>query len=116
MVYGCAKLGGQQHNVCRTLHHADCILILVKSILHVILPVQVDGVYDSDPVLNPAAKMHKRLCYRDVTHSNLQVMDETAITLCKENGIPVIVFNVFTPGNIVRAFAGDPDIGTIVTA
>lgn len=75
---------------------------------------KVDGVYDSDPVLNPGAKMHKRLCYRDVTHSELQVMDETAITLCKENDIPVIVFNVFTPGNILRAFAGDPDIGTMV--
>lgn len=41
-------------------------------------------------------------------------MDETAITLCKENGIPVIVFNVCRQGNIVRAFAGDPEIGTIV--
>ena len=72
--------------------------------------------YDCDPVTNPGAKMHKRLCYRNVTNSGLQVMDETAITLCKENDIPVIVFNVFTPGNIVRAFAGDPDIGTVVVA
>ena len=76
---------------------------------------QVDGVYDSDPILNPAAKLHKQLRYQDVTHSGLQVMDETAITLCKENGIPVIVFNVCTQGNIVRAFAGDPDIGTLVS-
>ena len=75
---------------------------------------QVDGVYDSDPMVNPSAKLHKQLCYQDVTHSGLQVMDETAITLCKENGIPVIVFNVCTPGNIVKAFAADPDVGTIV--
>ncbi|KAK9800883.1 hypothetical protein WJX73_005434 [Symbiochloris irregularis] len=70
---------------------------------------KVDGVFDCDPVKNPAAILHRQLCYRDVMHYGLQVMDETAITLCKENDIPVIVFNVCTPGNIVRAFAGDPE-------
>lgn len=87
----------------------------MQSELAKLLGSQVDGVFDCDPVKNPSAILHKQLCYRDVMHYGLQVMDETAITLCKENDIPVIVFNVCTPGNIVRAFAGDPEIGTLVT-
>ncbi len=75
----------------------------------------MDGVYDSDPAKNAEAKLHKRLSYREVMESGLQVMDETAITLCKENNIPVIVFNLFHPGNIMRALTGDKDIGTLVT-
>ena len=79
------------------------------------LRLQVDGVYDSDPAKNAEAKLHKRLSYREVMESGLQVMDETAITLCKENNIPVIVFNLFHPGNIMRALTGDKDVGTLVT-
>ena len=77
---------------------------------------QVDGVYDQDPERHPGAKLHKRLSFRDVTLQNLQVMDETAITLCKENNIPVVVFNLRTPGNIMRALTGDVSIGTLVAA
>ncbi|EIE25159.1 uridylate kinase [Coccomyxa subellipsoidea C-169] len=72
---------------------------------------KVDGVYDCDPALNPNAKMHKRLQYNDVMTQNLRVMDETAITLCKENEIPVVVFNLYTPGNIMRALCGDANQG-----
>jgi uridylate kinase len=50
--------------------------------------MQVDGVYDSDPAKNPAAVLHRRLSFRDVLDKGLAVMDETAITLCKENDIP----------------------------
>ncbi|KAK9819866.1 hypothetical protein WJX72_003450 [[Myrmecia] bisecta] len=75
---------------------------------------KVDGVYDCDPVTNPDAKLHRRLSFREVMVQNLKVMDETAITLCKENNIPVVVFNLSTPGNIIRALTGDPDIGTTV--
>ncbi|BDA41402.1 Uridylate kinase [Coccomyxa sp. Obi] len=75
---------------------------------------KVDGVYDCDPVANPDAKMHKRLQYSDVMTQNLRVMDETAITLCKENDIPVVVFNLYTPGNIMRAICGDVDVGTTI--
>ena len=71
--------------------------------------------YDSDPAKNADAKLYKRLSYRDVMEGGLQVMDETAITLCKENNIPVIVFNLFHPGNIMRALTGDKDVGTLVT-
>lgn len=76
---------------------------------------KVDGVYDSDPVKNPHAKRYSQLSYRRVTTEGLNVMDETAITLCKENNIPVIVFNLLVPGNITKALKGDDTIGTLVS-
>ena len=78
--------------------------------------LQVDGVYDQDPEKYPGAKLHKQLSFRDVTMQGLQVMDETAITLCKENNIPVVVFNLKKPGNIMRVLTGDVSIGTLVAA
>ena len=77
--------------------------------------VQVDGVYDRDPVKDPSAQMYRQLCYQEVMAGGLAVMDETALTLCKENDIPIVVFNVFTPGNILKAFAGDGSVGTVVS-
>lgn len=74
----------------------------------------MDGVYDCDPMKNPDALLHRMLSYGDVRTQKLRVMDETAITLCKENGVPVVVFNLMTPGNIVRAVMGDMSIGTTV--
>ncbi|WIA08562.1 hypothetical protein OEZ86_011154 [Tetradesmus obliquus] len=76
---------------------------------------KVDGVYTHDPVKHPdKAQRYERLSYRQVTHDELQVMDETAVTLCKENNIPVIVFNAMQPGNILRAAMGE-DVGTVVS-
>ena len=77
--------------------------------------LQVDGVFDCDPETHPEAKLHRELTYRDVIAHNLRVMDETAITICKENNIPVRVFNIARPGNIMRALAGDSTVGTIVS-
>src|SRR5262244_4177447 len=79
----------------------------------IIKATKVDGVYDSDPMLNPKAKRFDELSYLDVINRNLQVMDLTAVTLCKENNIPIMVFNMLEPGNIVRAVCGER-IGTIV--
>jgi uridylate kinase len=76
---------------------------------------KVDGVYDSDPVKNRDARFLKRLTYRDALASGLQVMDAAAIALCMENHVPIKVFNLFVPGNIVRVVAGE-DIGSLVTA
>ena len=76
---------------------------------------KVDGVYDSDPVRNPNAKFLKTLSYRDALSAGLQVMDAAAIALCMENGVPIKVFNLFVPGNILRVVAGE-DIGSLVTA
>ena len=76
---------------------------------------KVDGVYDKDPVKNPEAVLHKSLSFREVLLKDLNVMDDTAITLCKENSIPVVVFNLHTAGNVVAALLGDPEVGTVIS-
>ncbi len=73
----------------------------------------VDGVYDSDPKVNPDAKMFKKLSYLDVINKDLKVMDATATTLCRNNNIPILVFNIDVEGNIVAAASGK-DLGTLV--
>lgn len=73
----------------------------------------VDGVYDSDPKKNPDAKRFDEITFKDVLERELEVMDLTAVTLCKDNGLPILVFDVMTQGNIGRALAGEP-IGTLV--
>lgn len=75
---------------------------------------KVDGVYDKDPMKNPDAILHKHLTFKQVIDQGLSVMDETAITLCKENNIPIVVFNLTRPGNIIRAITGDKDVGTSI--
>ena len=74
---------------------------------------KVDGVYDKDPVLNSDAKKFKKLSYSDVISKNLRVMDLTAITLCKENNLPVQVFDINKYGNLRKLVFGK-DIGTII--
>ncbi|RJQ33392.1 MAG: UMP kinase [Actinobacteria bacterium] len=74
---------------------------------------QVDGVYDSDPKKNPGAKKFNELKYIDVLSKGLKVMDATATSLCMDNNIPIIVFNLGVNGNIKKAASGQK-IGTIV--
>jgi uridylate kinase len=74
---------------------------------------KVDGVYTDDPHKNPKAKKIERLTYLDVLNKRLGVMDVTAISMCMEHRLPIIVFNLRTEGNIVKAVAGEP-IGTII--
>ncbi|NER32764.1 MAG: UMP kinase [Oscillatoria sp. SIO1A7] len=74
---------------------------------------KVDGVYDSDPHVNPDARRYQSLTYAHVLTKELKVMDSTAIALCKENNIPIIVFNLSVPRNIRRAVNGE-EVGTIV--
>ncbi|NEQ29673.1 MAG: UMP kinase [Leptolyngbya sp. SIO4C5] len=74
---------------------------------------KVDGVYDSDPKENPDAKRFHTLTYSHVLAHDLKVMDSTAIALCKDNNIPITVFDLSVRGNICRAVMGEP-IGTIV--
>jgi len=74
---------------------------------------KVDGVYDADPTTNPNAVKFSELTYLDVLQRGLGVMDATAISLCMENKLPIIVFNLQVPGNIRRALLGEP-IGTVV--
>jgi uridylate kinase len=75
---------------------------------------KVDGIYDSDPILNPAAKRYDRLTYDQVLDQRLNVMDQTAIVLCRDHQLPLRVFNLNDPGALVRAATGE-DVGTLVT-
>jgi uridylate kinase len=79
----------------------------------IIKGTRVDGVYDSDPERNPSAFKFPEISYLDVLQRDLKVMDMTAITLCKENKLPILVFNMNTPGNLKRLILGDP-VGTRV--
>ncbi|MES2503685.1 MAG: UMP kinase [Myxococcota bacterium] len=83
--------------------HADAIFKATK----------VDGVYDSDPAHNPNAQMFANLTYKDVLNKDLKVMDSTAISLSKDNNMPIYVFNMTEPGNIKRILSGEK-IGTVV--
>jgi uridylate kinase len=76
---------------------------------------RVDGVYDSDPEKNPGARRYREISYMDVMKKDLKVMDMTAITLCRENKLPILVFNMDTPGNLKRLLAGE-EIGTKVVS
>jgi uridylate kinase len=84
--------------------HADMLMKATK----------VDGVYDSDPKKNPAAKMYTRLTYKQAINDNLRIMDMTALSLAMERKIPILVFNLKKPGTIAQAVAGEP-IGTLIT-
>ena len=74
----------------------------------------VDGVYDSDPNENPAARRFGNLDYMDALNRRLGVMDATAVSLCMDNKLPIIVFDIFRPGSIGRVLCGEP-VGTIIT-
>jgi len=74
---------------------------------------KVDGIYDSDPLKNPKAKMFDELTYIEVLNKNIKIMDSTAISLCMDNNLPIISFNLNQPGNISRVIQGER-VGTIV--
>ncbi len=76
---------------------------------------KVDGIYDADPITTPAAKRFTELPFLSVLNKSLKVMDATAITLCMDNDLPIIVFNLTSPGNIRKILEGNP-IGTIVSS
>jgi uridylate kinase len=74
---------------------------------------RVDGVFDADPLKEPNARRFDELTYIDVLNRQLQVMDATAISLCMDNDLPILVFNMMEAGNILRAVSGER-IGTLV--
>lgn len=76
---------------------------------------KVDGVYSADPVIDPTAERFDRLTYMDVLSRGLKVMDATATSLCMDNDIPLIVFNLKSPGNLLRVASGEP-VGTLVAS
>jgi uridylate kinase len=75
---------------------------------------KVDGVYDSDPVTNPHAERYAQLGYADLLRDQLKVMDAAAVSLCMENDLPIVVFNLNDPDNIVRVARGEP-VGTLIS-
>src|SRR5947207_12465966 len=85
--------------------HAEVILKATK----------VDGVYDSDPLVHPNAKRYERLTYADVLRDRLRVLDATAVSLCMENDLPIVVFDLNQPDNITKVALGDP-VGTLISA
>jgi len=74
---------------------------------------KVDGIYSADPKLDPTADKLQELTYTEFLSQELRVMDATAVTMCREHDVPIIVFDMTTPGNILRAVSGEP-IGTVV--
>lgn len=80
--------------------------VLVKA-------TQVDGVYDSDPKVNPSAKIFEKITYKEALDRNLGVMDMSAFLLCKDNSLPIIVYNFYKKGSLKKVISGEK-IGTIV--
>lgn len=98
--------GGTGNPFCTT--DSAAVLRAIEMNCDVLLKAtQVDGVYDSDPKKNPAAKKYSSISYQDVITQNLQVMDIAAIALAKENKLPVKVFSIKEPGNFARIIQGE---------
>lgn len=93
-----------------------CVLRATEIGAEVVLMAKnnTEGVYDSDPRKNPNAKLYETLTFAEILAKDLQVMDSTAASLCKDNGLSLIVFNMNKDGNILKAAKGDR-IGTLVT-
>jgi uridylate kinase len=74
---------------------------------------KVDGVYSADPLVDPSAEKFEEISYIDCLQKGLKVMDSTALSLCMDNSVPVLVFNLFASGNVTRALKGEV-VGTLV--
>jgi uridylate kinase len=79
----------------------------------IIKGTRVDGVYDSDPERNPSAKRYEEVSYQEVLLKGLKVMDATAIALCQDNALPILVFNMNVQGNLEKIMLGE-NIATVV--
>ena len=75
---------------------------------------KVDGVYEADPLTNPTAKRYAQLQYSDLLRDQLKVLDATAVSLCMENDLPIVVFDLNKPDNITRVAVGEP-VGTLIS-
>jgi len=79
----------------------------------IIKGTRVDGVFDSDPEKNPGASRFETISYLDIMKNNLRIMDLTAVSLCKENNLPMVVFNMDKPDNLLKLVSGE-NIGTVI--
>jgi uridylate kinase len=74
----------------------------------------VDGLYDSDPQKNESAKKYERLTHHEALSQRLQALDSTALSLCMDNSLPIVVFDIFKPGNLASILSG-VHVGTLIT-
>jgi uridylate kinase len=94
-------------DTCAALRAAELdVDILIKA-------TKVDGVYSDDPRKNPDAELFEELSYDDVLKKNLKAIDHSAISLCRDNNIPIIVLNIFKKGNMAKAICGEK-VGTLI--
>jgi len=95
-------------DTCAALRAAELnVDLLIKA-------TKVDGVYSEDPTKNPDAELFTKLSYEDVLKKNLRIMDHSAVSLCRENKIPIVVLNIFKDGNIAKAICGE-NVGTLIS-
>lgn len=96
-------------DTCAALRAAELDAdVLIKA-------TKVEGVYSDDPKKNAGAELFEKLSYNDVLNKNLRIMDHAAISLCKDNNIPIIVLNIFKRGNIAKAVCGQK-VGTLISS
>ena len=94
-------------DTCAALRASELEMYLV------IKATNVEGVYSDDPNKNPDAVLFREISYDDVLTKGLRIMDHAAISLCRDNGIPIIVLNIFKKGNITKALCGE-QVGTLI--
>ena len=107
-------LGGGTGNPFFTTDTAAALRAVEIGADLLIKATKVDGVYDSDPAKNPHAVRFERLTYMEVINRRLQVMDSTAVSLCMDNNLPILVLNLWQPGALLEALYGG-NIGTLVS-
>jgi len=108
-----AILAGGTGNPFFTTDTCAALRALELDVELVIKATKVDGVYSDDPEKNPDAKLFEKLSYTDVLKKNLRVMDHSAISLCRDNNIAIIVLNIFKEGNLTKAICGER-VGTLI--
>jgi len=91
----------------RALEVGAEVLLMAKN--------RVDGVYTDDPQTNPDARRYDKLSYIDALAQGLRVMDSTALSLCMDNHLPIVVFDLGNPTNLERLIEGDTDVGTLIS-
>jgi len=82
----------------------------------VLKATKVDGIYSDDPIKNPDAVRYEKISYNDALYQNLNVMDSTAFSLCRDNNMPIIVFNFSDPENLTKVLSGHTNIATVVSS
>ena len=111
---GVAIIGGGTGNPFFSTDSASALRACEIGADALLKGTKVDGVYDSDPVKNPSARKYTTLTFDKALADNLKVMDATAFTLCRENNIPIVVFNMNAEGTLEKIVAGEP-LGTVVS-